>query len=436
MIARRLHRRIRGLSTATVLAAEESLAGKRRGLTAFLPFLGPAVIASIAYMDPGNFATNIQAGAHFGYTLLWVVVLSNIIAMLFQSLSAKLGIVTGKSLATHCREQFSRPVVYFMWAGSEVAAMATDLAEFIGAAIGLSLLFHLPLMVSLAIVGVVVYGILLVEGYGFRPMEILIAGFVSLIGISYLAEIVISDPAWGALAHGAVVPHLPGGALLLAVGIVGATVMPHAIYLHSTLTRGRVKVANDADRRRVIGYSNREVLVALGMAGLVNMAMVAMAAAVFHASGHQGVATIEVAYKTLEPLLGISAAGIFLLSLLASGISSSVVGTMAGQTIMQDFVGLKIPLIVRRLITMAPAFIVMILGMDPTTALVVSQVVLSIMLPLPVVALILFTSRADIMGSFANSRPIAWVALCCGGLVLLLNALLLMELFGGGSFFV
>ncbi len=394
------------------------------------------MIASIAYMDPGNFATNIQAGAHFGYTLLWVVVLSNVIAMLFQSLSAKLGIVTGKSLATHCREQFSRPVVYFMWAGSEVAAMATDLAEFIGAAVGLSLLFHLPLTVSLVIVGIVVYGILLVEGYGFRPMEILIAGFVGVIGISYLAEIIVSNPAWGALLHGAVTPRLPHGALLLAVGIVGATVMPHAIYLHSTLTRDRVKVASDADRRRVIRYSNHEVLAALGMAGLVNMAMVAMAAAVFHASGNQGVATIEVAHKTLEPLLGIGAAGVFLLSLLASGISSSVVGTMAGQSIMQDFVGFKIPLIARRAITMAPAFIVLMLGMDPTTALVVSQVVLSLMLPLPVVALIIFTSRSDIMGSFATGRFVRWAAFVCGGLVALLNALLLVELASGGSFFV
>ncbi len=410
-------------------AAQAVLRGERKGVRRLLPFLGPAIIASIAYEDPGNFATNIQSGAQFGYMLLWVIVAANLMAMLFQALSAKLGIVTGKSLATQCRENFPRWVVYLMWAGSEVAAMATDLAEFLGASVGLSLLFGLPLLYSFFLVGAGTYAILLLQGYGFRPMEIVIAAFVSIISLSYLAELLITHPDWHQFALHSVTPQLAGpSSITLAVGIIGATVMPHAIYLHSSLTKDRVKIQTEHERHTVLRFSNIEVLLALGVAGLVNMAMLAMAAAVFYTTGNQSVADITTAYKTLEPLMGIAAAGIFLLSLLASGFSSSVVGTMAGQTIMQDFTDFTIPLWVRRLVTMVPSFAVIALGVNATQALLLSQVVLSIMLPIPIIAVVIITSRKDIMGDFANGWLTKAAAIAGGATVLILNIILLAQL--------
>ena len=418
------------LSERTISTARQVLAGQRGGLRAYLAFAGPAVIASIAYMDPGNFATNIQAGARYGYTLLWVVLLANLIAMLFQALSAKLGIVTGRNLAEMCRDEFPRPVVWGMWVMSEVAAMATDLAEFLGGAIGLSLLFHMPLFAGMVVTAIVTYGILLFEGSGFRPVELIIGGLVGIIGLCYLIEMFIAPVDWGAAALHTVVPKLPDGeALLLAVGIIGATVMPHAIYLHSGLTQGRTPVRDENERRRVLRFSNQEVILALLVAGLVNMAMVIMASSAFHA-GHSDVAEIETAYHTLTPLLGIGAAGVFLLSLIASGVSSSAVGTMAGQMIMQGFVGFRIPILVRRLVTMLPAFVVVGLGTNATSALVISQVVLSIALPLPMIALLIFTRRADIMGSFANSRLTNVTALVGTALVLILNSILILQTLG------
>ncbi len=428
MISELLH--VSEWSNRTISAGERALSGESSGIKRLLPFLGPAIIASIAYMDPGNFATNIQAGAQFGYELLWVVVVSNCIAMLFQSLSAKLGIITGKSLASLSREHFPAPVVYCMWATSEVSAMATDLAEFLGGAIGLSILFGLPILASLVVVGFVTYGILLLQNYGFRPMEIVIGAFVSLISLSYLVEFLITRPNIIDFAYHSVVPHISNAdALTLAVGIVGATVMPHAIYLHSSLTQNRMRVRNDEDRRTVLWYSNWEVLAALGAAGIVNMAMVAMASSVFYATGHSQAASIQTAYLTLTPLMGITAAGVFLLSLLASGISSSVVGTMAGQTIMQDFTTISIPLWLRRLITMMPSFVVVLLGVEATHALVLSQVVLSLTLPVPVIALIMLTSRHDIMGTFANGRLTKIFASAGAVLVLCLNIILLTQFF-------
>ncbi|MGD0532826.1 MAG: Nramp family divalent metal transporter [Methyloceanibacter sp.] len=418
------------LSERTVSTARQVLAGQRGGMRAYLAFAGPAVIASIAYMDPGNFATNIQAGARYGYTLLWVVLLANLIAMLFQALSAKLGIVTGRNLAEMCRDEFPRPVVWGMWVVSEVAAMATDLAEFLGGAIGLSLLFHMPLFAGMVVTAIVTYGILLFEGSGFRPVEMIIGGLVGIIGLCYLIEMFIAPVDWGAAAWHTVVPELPdGGALLLAVGIIGATVMPHAIYLHSGLTQGRTPVRDENERRKVLRFSNQEVILALVVAGLVNMAMVMMASSAFHA-GHSDVAEIETAYHTLTPLLGIGAAGVFLLSLIASGVSSSAVGTMAGQMIMQGFVGFRIPIWVRRLVTMLPAFVVVALGANATSALVISQVVLSIALPLPMIALLIFTRRPDIMGSFANSRLTNIAALVGTALVLVLNSILILQTLG------
>ena len=418
------------LSERTVATARQVLAGQRGGPRAYLAFAGPAVIASIAYMDPGNFATNIQAGAKYGYTLLWVVLAANLIAMLYQALSAKLGIVTGHNLAEMCRDQFPRPVVWAMWVVSEIAAMATDLAEFLGGAIGLSLLFQMPLFAGMAVTAVVTYGVLMFEGHGFRPIELIIGSMVCIIALCYLVELFIAPVDWTAAAVHTVLPQIPDAeALLLSVGIIGATVMPHAVYLHSGLTQARMPVHNDSERRKVLRFSNQEVIIALVVAGLVNMAMVMMASGAFHA-GHPEVAEIETAYHTLTPLLGIGAAGVFLLSLIASGISSSTVGTMAGQMIMQGFIRFRIPILVRKLVTMIPAFVVVALGANATNALVISQVVLSIALPLPMISLLIFTSRRDVMGQFVNSRLTFGAALVGTIVVMLLNIFLILQTFG------
>jgi len=423
-------RRRRSLSERTVAAARQVLAGQRGGLRAYVVFAGPAVIASIAYMDPGNFATNIQAGAKYGYGLLWVVLLANVIAMLFQALSAKLGIVTGRNLAELCRDHFPRPVVWAMWVVSEIAAMATDLAEFLGGAIGLALLLHMPLLAGMAVTAVVTYGLLMFERFGFRPIELIIGAMVSVIGLCYLVEMFIAPVDWASAAVHTFTPQLAdAAALLLAVGIIGATVMPHAVYLHSGLTQGRMPVRDDGERRKVLRFSNQEVIVALTVAGLVNMAMVMMASGAFHA-GHPDVAEIETAYHTLTPLLGAAAAGVFLLSLVVSGVSASTVGTMAGQMIMQGFVGFRIPIWVRRLVTMLPAFVVVGLGVNATNALVVSQVVLSIALPLPMIALLIFTGRRDIMGAFTNGRLTRVAALAATAVVLVLNTFLIIQTLG------
>ncbi|MCB1388297.1 MAG: Nramp family divalent metal transporter [Rhodobacteraceae bacterium] len=415
--------------TRTTIA--DSLAGRRRGPRAMLAFIGPAVIASVAYMDPGNYATNIQAGAGYGYALLWVVLMANGIAMLFQALSARLGIVTGRNLAELCRDQFPRPVVWAMWAVSEVAAMATDLAEFLGGAIGLALLFSLPLMRGMIATAVLTYAILLVEQRGFRPMELVIGTFVAIIGLCYLGEMLIAPVDWGAAAGGLVLPALPdAAALTIAVGIIGATVMPHAIYLHSGLTQDRALVTDAAQRRRLVRFSNREVVVALAVAGMINMAMVIMAASAFH-QGHTEVAEIETAYHMLTPLLGTAAAGAFLVSLIASGISSSVVGTMAGQMIMQGFLHWRVPVWLRRLVTMVPAFAVVAAGVNPTEALVLSQVVLSIALPVPMVALVIFTARRDLMGEHATGPLVRALSVAGAALVLTLNVVLLYGTFAG-----
>jgi manganese transport protein len=418
------------LSERTVATAQSVLAGQRGSWRSYLVFAGPAVIASIAYVDPGNFATNIQAGAKFGYGLLWVVLLANVIAMLFQALSAKLGIVTGRNLAEICREQFAKPTVLAMWAVSEIAAMATDLAEFLGGAIGLSLLFHLPLFVGMVVTAIATYALLMFQNFGFRPIELIIGSMVSIIALCYLVEIFIVPIDWMSAAVHTVVPQIADSqALLLAVGIIGATVMPHAVYLHSGLTQARMPVRDDGERRKLVRFSNQEVIIALTIAGLVNMAMVMMASSAFHA-GHPEVAQIETAYHTLTPLFGVAAAAVFLLSLIVSGISASTVGTMAGQMIMQGFVGFRIPIWLRRLVTMVPAVVVVGLGVNATSALVVSQVVLSIALPLPMIALIIFTGRRDIMGAFSNNRLTQTAAMIAAGVVILLNLFLIAQLVG------
>ncbi len=406
------------------------LTGERRGILGRLLFVGPAVIASIAYVDPGNYATNIQAGAGYGYTLLWVVLLANLIAMLFQALSARLGIVTGKNLAEMCRDNFPRPVVWAMWAVSEIAAMATDLAEFLGGAIGLALLFNLPLFWGMVVTAIVTYGILTFERKGFRPMELIIGTMIAIISLCYLIEVLIAPIDWTSAATGLVTPNLPdAAALTIAVGIIGATVMPHAVYLHSGLTQNRAVVRNDEDRRNVLRFSNVEVIIALAIAGLVNMAMVTMAASAFH-QGHSDVAEIESAYLTLTPLLGSAAAAVFLVSLITSGVSSSVVGTMAGQMIMQGFLHFHVPIWVRRLVTMVPAFAVVAIGYNATDALVMSQVVLSIALPVPMIALIIFSGRRDVMGAFAIGPVMKSLAILGATVVLALNFVLLAQTFG------
>lgn len=429
--ARPARRPIRpGLTQRTTLAIGEALGGRSGGLRSVLLFAGPAVVASIAYMDPGNFATNLQAGARYGYALLWVVLAANVIAMLFQALSAKLGIVTNRNLAEISRDHFPQPVVYAMWGVSEAAAMATDLAEFLGGAIGLSLLFHLPLLVGMAITAVVTFAILSAGRRGFRPVELIIGALIAAIALSYVVELLIVPVDLGAAAKGAFVPQLPdSGALAIAVGILGATVMPHAIYLHSGLTQARAPARDDAGRRKLVRFSNREVIVALSLAGLVNMAMVIMASGAFHA-GHRDVAEIGAAFHTLTPLFGAAAGAVFLVSLLASGMSSSAVGTLAGQIIMQGFTGYRIPVWLRRVVTMAPAFVVVAAGVNVTDALVYSQVALSFALPVPMIALVIFTSRRAVMGPFVNSRFMTIVATLATVVVLALNTVLLLHVFG------
>jgi manganese transport protein len=406
------------LTDRTLSAINEVLAGRKASGLSKVLFAGPAVVASIAYMDPGNFATNLQAGSQYGYSLLWVVMAANVIAMLFQALSARLGIVTNRNLAEMCREHFPMPVVYAMWGVSEIAAMATDLAEFLGGAIGLSLLFHLPLLAGMVVTGVVTYAILLAERQGFRPIELIIGGLVAAIATCYLIELFMVHVAWAAAARGTFVPTLHSSqAVTVAVGIFGATVMPHAIDLHSGLTQNRAPARTEDARLKLVRFSNREVIIALTLAGLVNMAMVVLASAAFHV-GHPDIAEIETAYHTLTPLLG------------ASGVSSSVVGTMAGQMIMQGFVGFRIPVWLRRIVTMVPAFVVVAFGVNTTNALVYSQVVLSFALPVPMIALVIFTRRRDIMGAFATSRLVGAAAILGTAVILVLNIILILQTFG------
>ncbi len=423
--------------TGTASDAIEILQGqsKKGWLARLLPFLGPAFIASIAYMDPGNFATNIQGGAQFGYMLLWVIVASNLMAMLIQSLSAKLGIATGLNLAEQCREHFPRWVVLVMWALMELVAVATDLAEFLGAAIGFNLLFHIPLLVAGILTAIITFIILGLERYGFRPLEAAISAFIGVIALSYLVELFLGKPDWAQIGFHAVVPQFSGvESVLLASGILGATVMPHVIFLHSALTQGRIVTRDPHQLRRLYRFELLDVMLAMGVAGLVNMAMLVVAASTFYAQGLNNVGTIEEAYRTLEPLLGSAASWIFAISLLASGLSSSTVGTMAGQVIMQGFLRRHIPPWIRRLATMVPSLLVIAIGLDPTRTLVLSQVVLSFGLPFAVIPLVMFTARQDIMGVLVNRTSTTIIASLVAAFIVALNIFLLYQtIFGGGS---
>src|SRR5512138_3185412 len=392
---------------STIRSATEVLTGtsKKTGLARILPFLGPAFIASVAYIDPGNFATNIQGGAKFGYQLLWVILASNLMAMLIQSLSAKLGIASGFNLAEQCRNNFPRPLVWGMWVIMELVAMATDLAEFLGAALGFNLLFGIPLWIAGLLTVLVTFLILALERYGFRPLEAVITALVGVVAFSYLIETILDRPVWSNVLYHAVVPQFSGTeSVLLATGILGATVMPHVIFLHSALTQGRVVTRDPKQQRRLFRYELVDIFIAMGLAGLINMAMLIMAASTFYNHGLTTIGTIEEAHRTLEPLLGSAASAVFGLSLLASGLSSSSVGTMAGQVIMQGFLKWEIPVWIRRLVTMIPSLLVIMFGLDPTTTLVFSQVVLSFGLPFAIIPLILFTRRRDIMGGLVNRK--------------------------------
>jgi manganese transport protein len=417
-------------SSRTQTAARAALDGNKRGLKALLPFLGPAFIACVAYIDPGNYATNIQGGSAFGYNLLWVIVLANLMAILLQTMSAKLGLATGKNLAEMCRQEFRAPVVYVMWVISEIAAMATDLAEFLGASIAINLLFGIPLLFATFITGIATFLILTLERRGFRPVEVVITVLVGVIATCYLIETFLSRPDWSQVGIHSIVPWLGGTqSILFSVGIIGATVMPHVIYLHSSLTQKRIVPRSEKEARRIFRWSIPDVIIAMTLAGLVNMAMLYMAAATFHAHGHTNVADINSAYQTLTPLLGGAAGLVFAVSLLASGLSSSAVGTLAGQVIMQGFVGFTIPIWLRRLITMLPAVIIAAINLNPTTTLVVSQVILSFVLPIPVITLVMFTRRRDLMGSLVNKPITTWGAIICSVLILSLNIWLLYASF-------
>lgn len=421
--------------SATVVEANRVLQGKstKNRLARILPFLGPAFIACIAYVDPGNFATNIAAGAQFGYLLLWVIFASNLMAMLVQSLSAKLGIATGQNLAEICRQEFPRPVVLGMWVLMEIMVVATDVAEFLGAAVGMNLLFHIPLFPAALITAVATFVILSLERRGFRHLEAVITVFVGVIAFCYLIEIFLVKPDWQQVVYHSIVPMFDGPeSVLLAAGILGATVMPHVIFLHSALTQGRIVTREPRQMKRLYRFELVDVVAAMGTAGLVNAAMLIMAAATFYHVGLSHIASLEEAYRTLTPLLGEAASVVFAVSLLASGLSSSTVGTMAGQVIMQGFLHRKISVWLRRLLTIIPTLIIIALGLDPTRTLIISQVVLSFALPFAIIPLVLFTRRRDLMGVLTNHRITTVAACIVAAIIIALNMFLLYETFAGG----
>jgi len=413
-------------------AAQRSLEGKRRGIARLWPFLGPAFIASIAYIDPGNFATNIASGAQFGYQLLWVVLAANLIAMVVQTQSAKLGIATGRNLPELCREQFSRRTSFGLWVQGELVAMATDVAEVVGAALGLHLLFGIPLLWAGVIAGAGSFAILALQTRGVRKLEAVIAGFVAVVVAAFVFEVFHSNPDPRGIAEGLFIPGFSGTeSVLLATGILGATVMPHVVYLHSALTQSRVVGRNDDERRRILNFEKVDVIIAMTLAGLINMSMVIVAAGLFNAGGLTGIDSIEGAYEGLQQTVSDNAATIFGIALLASGLASTSVGTMAGQVVMQGFIRRRIPLNLRRLITLAPALIVLAVGIDPTRALVISQVVLSFGIPFALVPLLIIARRREVMGKLVNPGWLTAVASVLAAMIIALNLFLLQQLFFG-----
>jgi len=412
-------------------AAERSLNGERRGLRAVLPFLGPAFIAAVAYVDPGNFATNMAGGSQFGYMLLWVVLTANLMAMLIQSMSAKLGIATGQSLPEVCRDRFPFPVVVFLWAQAELIAMATDLAEFVGAALGLNLVFGIPLFLAGLLTGVLAFAILGLQAWGFRRLEATIAGLVGVIVIAFGLEVLRAGPSVPEILGGTFVPRLDGSAsVLLAVGILGATVMPHVIYLHSALTQKRIVGANPSARLKIFKFELVDVMIAMGIAGLINMAMLTMAASVFHARGLLNVGSdLGQVFTGLDHYVGAHSGVVFGIALLASGVSSSSVGTLAGQVVMQGFIHRKISIFLRRAITMVPAMVVIGIHFDPSRALVLSQVFLSFGIPFALIPLVMFCRNPKLMGNLVNRRATSWAAYAVAGVIIALNGFLIYQNF-------
>jgi manganese transport protein len=413
---------------AVAASARRSLEGRRRGPARLWPFLGPAFIASVAYIDPGNFATNITAGAKFGYLLLWVVLAANMMAMLVQTQAAKVGIATGRNLAELCRESFSRRASLGLWAQAELVAMATDVAEVVGAALGLHLLFGIPLFPAGLIAGAGAFAILAMQQLGLRRLEAVVTALVGVVVVSFVVELFHADPAAGSVARHLFVPGFAGGeSILLASGIIGATVMPHVVYLHSALTQSRIVGRDEDERRRILRFERIDVVIALSLAGVVNLSMMVVAAALFHEAGLTAVDSIEGAFDGLGRLVSGNAATVFGVALLASGLASSSVGTMAGQVVMQGFIRRRIPLFARRAITLAPALLVLAVGLDPTDALVMSQVVLSFGIPFALVPLLIIARRRELMGSLANPAWLTAVAGMLAGLIIGLNVFLLLQ---------
>ncbi len=415
-------------------AAQSALRGERHGLRALWPFLGPAFVAAVAYVDPGNFATNVAGGARYGYMLLWVVLAANLMAMLVQTLSAKLGIATGMNLCEVCRERFPRPVTVALWLQAEVIAMATDLAEFLGAALGLYLLFGIPLFVAALMTGVAVFAILALQSRGFRALEAVITVLVGMIMAAFAFEVFIARPSPGGVAQGLLLPRLSDTqSLLIAVGILGATVMPHVVYLHSALTQRRVVGRDERDRQRIFKFEKWDVIIAMSIAGVINLSMLTTIAAAFYSRGLTDLQGIDQAYRGLGQVLGRHADLLFGMGLLASGLSASSVGTMAGQVVMQGFIRRRIPLFLRRTVTMIPALIIVGLGTDPSRALVISQVVLSFGIPFAVIPLVIFSRDPKLMGSLVNSRLTTIAATAMAVVIVSLNVFLLARLtvFGG-----
>jgi manganese transport protein len=421
--------------TGTAVAAEQSVLrllrsrGRLRGVVALL---GPAFVAAVAYIDPGNFATNFSAGAKFGYALAWVIVVANVMAMLVQYLSAKVGVATGRDLPELCRRHFPRAVSGGLWIQAELIAMATDLAEFVGAAVGLNLLFHVPMLPAGLLTAVVAFAILALEQRGYRRFELAIAALLGIAALGFAYDLAAAGGTPAGFAAGLVPSFTGNGSLLLVAGIIGATVMPHVVYLHSALTKSRVLCRDDTERRELLRFQRLDVLVALGAAGVINLSMLAIAASLFGRTAGAGASPIEAAHAGLGRLVGGGAALAFAIALLASGLSSSSVGTYAGQVVMQGFVGRRIPLFIRRGITMLPALLVLGLGLPTTQSLVVSQAVLSFGIPFALIPLVLLTRRADIMGALVNRKITTAAAVVAASVIVTLNVWLLYAAAAGG----
>lgn len=414
---------------AVARAAQRSLSGESKGIAKLWPFLGPAFIAAVAYIDPGNFATNITAGAKFGYLLLWVVLAANVMAMVVQTQSAKLGIATGLNLPEACRQRYPRATNFALWVQAEVVAMATDVAEVLGATLGLVLLFGMEPMPAALIAVAISFGILALQERGFRRLEAVIAGMVGVVVIGFAFEVIAAGPDPADVVGGLFVPSFAGTeSILLASGIIGATVMPHVIYLHSSLTQTRIVGRNEDERRRILRFERVDVVIAMALAGLVNIAMLAMAAALFSGGEFGQVETIERAYDGIEQALSGGAAIIFAVALLFSGLASTSVGTMSGQVVMQGFIGRRLPIYLRRAVTVAPALVVVALGISPTDALILSQVVLSFGIPFALIPLLLLTSDRKLMGALVSPRWLVALVALIVTLIVALNVFLLARL--------